>query len=118
VNWGERRTLLGRRRSTTVNFSHAFSPRDPGFKYHLTAGFYPDGTLGECFINTTKISVPLEALARDAAVAISIALQYGAPINVLRDAMTKGADGKHPSSPMGAVCNILAGLTDTKGEGS
>ena len=49
----------------------------------------------------------LEATARDAAIVLSIAVQYGVPLEPIRHAVTRNADGS-PSSIIGAVLERLA----------
>ena len=49
----------------------------------------------------------IEAIARDAAVVASIALQFGADIETIRKALTKDHDGG-PATLLGAALDILA----------
>src|SRR5687768_5638629 len=71
-----------------------------GEKYHLTIGRYENKTPGEVFLtrvkdaNAAKLGTQLEAMCRDAAILISLALQYGVPIDVIRDAMTRDGEGE------------------------
>jgi hypothetical protein len=44
---------------------------------------------------------------RDAAILISVALQYGIPVDELAKSMGANPDGR-PSSPIGAILEILA----------
>jgi len=41
-------------------------------KIIVTVGYYEDGGIGEIFINFPKSGLPIEAIARDSAVLISI----------------------------------------------
>lgn len=68
----------------------------------VTIGFYPDGTPGEVFIVGGKIGADFEAAARDGAILLSLALQYGVPLDVIAGALTKNTDGS-PGSLVGAV---------------
>lgn len=74
--------------------------------YHVTCGYYPDGRLGELFISTNKIGSAADAVARDCAILASIALQYGAPLDVIGHALTRESDNK-PSTIIGAVADHL-----------
>jgi len=78
-----RERLLNRRASTTFSFKH----NDVAFT--ATTSRYSDGRLAEIFIDSNKAGSDLDAVARDAAVVCSIALQYGAPAEVIRTAATR-----------------------------
>ena len=73
----------------------------------ITLGFYEDGALGEVFINGGKSGELVEAIARDGAVMLSMALQYGVPIETIRHSITRDAQGA-PSSIIGAVVDQLS----------
>ena len=45
--------------------------------FTVTVGFYPDGTLGEVFIDGCKTGNDIASIARDAGVLLSLALQHG-----------------------------------------
>lgn len=64
-------------------------------------------TVTEVFINSSKIDSDVDLTARDAAILISIALQYGIPVDELAKSMGRNPDGL-PSSPIGAILDILA----------
>jgi len=99
-----RRRLANRRSSTTFNFEVA------GLKYTATVGYFDDGRLGEIFLSNTKPSSQSDVNARDAAVAASLAFQYGCPIDELRRALLRDAQGR-PSSPLGAALDQLENVT-------
>lgn len=52
----------------------------------------------------------IEAVARDAAIVVSIALQCGADLEVIRDALTKDHDGT-PATLLGAALDALLAPT-------
>jgi hypothetical protein len=97
-----RRTLPQRRRCET--FEIAFG----GFnrRHFVTLGFYDDGALGEVFITSGRTGEPVEAIARDGAVVLSLALQYGAELSNIRSAITRDHQGE-PMSIVGAVIDKL-----------
>jgi hypothetical protein len=67
-----------------------------------------DGGPAEVFIHQAKASDDeLGHIGRDASVALSIALQFGTPIEVIRGAVTRNPDGS-PASLIGAVVDMLA----------
>ena len=78
-----RQLLPNRRRSQTLDFEHA------GHRFSLTFSRYPDGRPAEIFLSSRHIGSPLEAIARDAAVTVSLALQHGAPLATISGALTK-----------------------------
>lgn len=69
---------------------------------------FPDsGRVAEVFIDApAKGLTPLNHDAKDVAVLISLALQYGAPMQVLRDAVTRDEDGK-PIGVGGAALDAI-----------
>ena len=77
---------------------------EPGL---LCAGSYPDGRIAEIFLSSHKPGSPIEPIARDAAVTVSIALQCGADLETIRAALTRGHDGG-AASPLGAALDALA----------
>jgi len=98
-----RRELPMRRRCETFDL-----PFGGLAKSHMvTIGFYNDGTPGEVFINGGKSGEQVEAIARDGAVLLSMALQYGVPLDTVRHAITRDAQGA-PSSIIGAVVDKLS----------
>ena len=72
----------------------------------MSFGYRANGEIGETFIQAHKQSTPLEAAARDAAVLVSLALQYGAPVAQLREGVTRDARGE-PASIVGAVLDAM-----------
>ncbi len=74
-----RRRLPDERRSLTHKFDIS------GHEGYLTAGMYNDGTMGEIFIRMAKEGSVVSGLMDSFATAISLALQYGVPLQVLVD---------------------------------
>jgi hypothetical protein len=98
-----RRTLPQRRSCETFEIDFGGLARS----HTITLGFYDDGALGEVFINGGKSGEAVEAIARDGAVILSLALQYGAELENIRSAITRDAQGS-PSSIIGAVLDQLS----------
>ncbi|HEX3899329.1 MAG TPA: vitamin B12-dependent ribonucleotide reductase, partial [Mycobacteriales bacterium] len=69
-----RRRLPRKRPSQTVSFSVA------GAEGYMTAGSYPDDGLGEVFLKLGKQGSTLSGVMDAFSIAISIALQYGVPL--------------------------------------
>jgi hypothetical protein len=76
--------------------------------YTATVGHFDDGRIGEVFIQNTRPASMSDCYARDAAVAASLALQFGCPLDVLRRALLRDARGT-ASTPLGAALDRLAG---------
>jgi hypothetical protein len=85
----ERRALPQRRHCETVTFSFWGQP------WSVTLGYYDDfKTVGEVFIAANRTpGSSLDATARDAAILISLGLQYGVPIDVIKGALTREPNG-------------------------
>ena len=59
-----------------------------GHKVHLRTGEYDDGRLGEIFIDMHKEGAALRAMMNNFAIAVSVGLQYGVPLDEYVDAFT------------------------------
>ena len=59
-----------------------------GHKVYLRTGEYDDGRLGEIFIDMHKEGAALRSLINNFAIAISLGLQYGVPLEEYVDAFT------------------------------
>lgn len=92
-----RQRLPNRRHHELLDFEH------DGLRYTAGIGRFADGSIAEVFLNTTKHGTALDTNARDAAVAASLLLQYGCPVDVLRKALTRNRDG----SASGALARAL-----------
>lgn len=73
-----------RRESVLQTFEHDNAEHTVGI------GFYPDGRLGELFLDSAKIGSDVQTMLDDAAVSISRNLQHGDSIRKLAAAFTKG----------------------------
>ena len=77
-----RRHLPDERRALTHHFAIA------GQEGYLTVGVYDDGSPGEIFITMAKQGSTISGLIDSFATAVSLALQYGVPLEVLCDKFT------------------------------
>ena len=97
-----RQSLPNRRYSENVDFEHE------SIRYTATVGYSPEThQITEMFVTCCKIGSGADSAARDAAIAVSLALQHGADITRLRAAMSRNEDGS-ASSPIGRMLDILA----------
>jgi hypothetical protein len=65
-----------------------------------------DWRVVEVFLDGGKPGTAVQSVARDTAVAASLALQHGTPIEVLRQALTRNDDGT-PAGPLGALLDLV-----------
>jgi hypothetical protein len=77
-----------------------------GLKFTCTASRFADGRLGEIFVTNHKANSNAGIMASDGAVAASLALQFGCPVEVLRKALCRDGSGK-ASGPVGAALDAL-----------
>jgi hypothetical protein len=100
--------MSGRKTLPQRRYSETFDVEFWKQNWRVTVGYYADHkTIGEIFINASKTpGTDLDAACRDSAVLISIALQYGAPIDIIKGALTRNLDGS-PSSIVGAIVDRL-----------
>jgi ribonucleoside-diphosphate reductase alpha chain len=96
-----RERLANRRRSETFGFECA------GLQYTATVSWFDDGRLGEVFLSNHRADSHADACAKDAAILASIALQFGAPFDVLRKALLRDSQCR-PSTPIGCTLDLLA----------
>jgi hypothetical protein len=96
-----RNRLPNRRPAETIAFE-----RD-GSKYQMTVGRFPDGRIGEVFLNHDRGDSLLDVLTSDAAIITSIAMQYGAPLDEIRHALKRDIRGE-AASPIGAALDRIA----------
>ena len=75
--------------------------------FTITIGRFPDGVIGEVFIDGGKSGQDVQSTARDAAVVLSLALQHGTPIEAIRHAVTRNSNGE-AASILGATVDRLA----------
>jgi hypothetical protein len=93
--------LPDRRASTTFDFELA------GLRYTATTSNFPDGRLGEIFLNNHKSGSGADTAARDASIAASLALQHGANVETLRRSLSRDSYGR-PCGPLAAALDIIS----------
>jgi ribonucleoside-diphosphate reductase alpha chain len=79
-------------------------------KYTVTVGRFADGSIGELFLQNHKPGSQSDANARDAAVAASLALQFGCPLETLQRDLLRDSQGR-PSTPLGAAVDAITGAS-------
>lgn len=102
-----RAALPNRRYSETFSFKHSTGGGSTQ-PYVATVSFFADGTVAELFVNTSgKAGTEADFNCQDGAVAISLALQYGCPLDVIRTALKRRSDGE-PHGPIARALDICA----------
>lgn len=97
-----RQRLPNRRLSEHFDFRHHNLP------YTCTFSRYRDGRVAEIFLTNGRAGSQSAANASDAAVAVSIALQFSAPIEIIRGALLRDEDGS-ASTPLGQALDLICG---------
>jgi hypothetical protein len=104
----DRKILPNRRQGETFEIRHR-GQRTP---FVITLGKYENGMVGEVFIAGSKSGSEFDAVARDGAILLSLALQHGVPIETMKHAMTREPDSS-ASSIIGAVVDLLQKANET-----
>lgn len=94
-----------RRASETVSFE---VNRDgvPPIAYTATISFFPDGRVADLFLRAGKAGNDLSIQANETALAVSMALQHGTPLETIRKAMPRTNDGR-PEGAIGTLLDLL-----------
>lgn len=120
-----RQVLPSRRYAETFTLNVALGEYKTPFQ--VSVGYFPPDLAyevgepppkpqpAEVFIMGAKAGSSVEAVARDASVILSIALQYGTPVEVLQRSITRNPDGS-PSTIMGAVLDHLVMIDEQEGK--
>jgi hypothetical protein len=96
-----RKAVPNRRPSEVVEFTHG------GIRYQGSVSFDRETSAPcEVFLSGGKAGTAVEAVARDSAVAASLALQHGTDLKVIRAALTRNDDGS-PAGPLGRLLDIV-----------
>jgi hypothetical protein len=99
---------MARARLPNRRHSETFELTLGGLRYTVTVSRFIDGRVGEIFLQNHKPGSQSDSNARDAAVAASLALQFGCPLEVLRRALLRDPMGR-PSTPLGAAIDATGG---------
>jgi hypothetical protein len=95
-----RRRLPHRRGAVALDIEHA------DHRYRMHVGYFPDGAVGEVFLDAAKQNSTLDAFAADAAILLSLLLQHGATPAEIGHALRRSPNGA-PASLIGAVVDEL-----------
>lgn len=98
---------MTRKRLSNRRHSETFDIDAYGLRFIVTISNFPAGELGEIFIQNFKADSVAGIMASDGAIAASLALQFGCPLDVLRKALCRDARG-NASGPLGIALDLLA----------
>jgi hypothetical protein len=79
-----------------------------GLHYTCSVSRFPDGSVGEIFLQNHKPGSQSDFNARDAAIVTSLALQHGVPLETIRRALLRDSRDR-PSTPLGCALDRIAG---------
>ena len=96
-----------RERLPNRRFSETFDIELNGRKYRCSYSRFPDGRLAEIFISNNRVNSDSDTAAKDSAVVCSIALQFGVPLETIRRALMRDAQGR-ASGPLEIALDLLA----------
>jgi ribonucleoside-diphosphate reductase alpha chain len=99
-----------RQRLANRRASEIFALECAGLNYLATVSRFPDGRIGEIFLSNHKAGSAADTAARDAAIACSIALQFGADVETIRKALCRDSRG-NASGPLGVALDLIAERT-------
>jgi hypothetical protein len=98
----------GRQRLNNRRASETFTFELDGLRFTASVSRFSDGRIGELFLNNHKSGNQSDTNARDAAIALSFALQHGADLDDIRKALCRDARG-NAIGPLGRALDLIAG---------
>jgi hypothetical protein len=101
--------MTARERLPNRRLCESFGFACNGLQYTASFSRFVDNRLAEIFISNAKAGSHSDAAAKDSAVVCSMALQYGAPLDVIRKGLLRDPQGR-PSSPLGCALDLIAGV--------
>jgi len=85
---------------------HTFELEYGCVRFAVHVGAFDSGLAAEVFVTGAKAGSDVQGMARDGAILLSLALQFGVPLETIRHAVTRGADGS-PASLIGALADSV-----------
>jgi ribonucleoside-diphosphate reductase alpha chain len=98
--------MNGRERLPDRRGCQTFNLRIGAAEFSVTVGLYAGGQVGEVFVAGAKVGSDMDAVTRDAAILLSLALQHGVPRETIKGALTRESSGV-ASSVIGAIVDRL-----------
>ena len=105
LTMSERRMLPQRRAAETFDLRFG----KMGTQFSVTVGYYDREMreVGEVFVAGTKAGSEMDAIARDAAILLSLCLQHGVSLQTIQHAITRTARGA-ADTIIGAVVDRIS----------
>lgn len=98
----QRKRLANRRGCQTLDIEIA------GLRYKVSVGYFPDGSLAECFVSNHKAGNASDVAVRDAGILLSLCLQFNCLVETIAHALSRNTDGS-ASGVIGAVLDKIMG---------
>jgi len=98
--------MTDRRRLPNRRACETFTIQSQGLTFTATVSRGADGSVQEIFLQNHKAGSMAGINAQDAAVVCSLALQYGVPLETIRHALMRDAQGR-ASGPLGTALDRL-----------
>jgi hypothetical protein len=89
-----------------------FEIESMNMRFTASASRYPDGRIGELFMDNHKQGSAIGTLVRDMAIAFSFAVQHGADPEAIRLALCRNSQGE-ALGPLGVALDLLAARSKT-----
>jgi|SRR6516164_5567616 hypothetical protein len=99
--------MTARERLPDRRANESFTFELNGLLFTATVSRFPDGRVGELFLTNHKTGNQSDTNARDAAVLLSFALQYGADLETIRCALCRDSAGR-ALGPIAEALDIIA----------
>jgi hypothetical protein len=99
--------IAPRARLADRRLAETFELEVGGLQYTCTVGRFPDGKVGEVFLQNHKPGSQSDFNARDSAIVCSLALQHGVALEVIRRALLRDSRG-NASTPLGVALDHIA----------
>src|SRR5262249_30643480 len=98
---------MNRERLRNRRLCETFTLELGGLRYVASFSRYDDGRLAEVFLQNHKSASQSDSNDRDPAIAASLALQYGCPLDFLRRSLLRDASGS-ASTPLDRALDLIA----------
>jgi hypothetical protein len=95
-----------RERLPNRRLSESFTFEVNGLRFSATVSRFADGRVGELFLNNHKFGNQSDTNARDAAIILSFALQYGADLTAIRKSLCRDSQGR-ALGPVAAALDLI-----------
>ena len=99
--------MTDRQRLPNRRANESFSFELNGLRFTATVSRFADGRIAELFLNNHKFGNQSDTNARDAAILLSFALQHGAELETIQNALCRDSSGR-ALGPIGEAIDLIA----------